>query len=371
MFYKKKNIIFNMILILIIIIEAVFIRYNYLSQYKSKYKNEAEFKIIENNYIFPELASSKQCHASTLCLSEKGTLICSWYQGTEEGSSDVTIWMSRKENDSEWSLPVMVAEGDGVPCWNPVLFKNKNQIFLFYKVGESTENWKTFVKKSYDDGMTWSVEQELVKGDEGGRGPVKNKPILLKSGAIIAPASIEADKWYCFVDRSEDNCSTWVRSKNIDADYQDFKGKGILQPTLWQDSGGDIHMFMRSSEGVIYSSESRDDGLTWSKAEKTKLPNNNSGIDIAQLKNGNLVLVYNPVRKNFGARSPISFSISKDNGKTWGESQDIEYILCDNNMNRMDTEFSYPAIIAEENDVYISYTWKKKTIAFWHIEFLD
>ena len=38
---------------------------------------------------------------------------------------------------------------------------------------------------------------------------------------------------------------------------------------------------------------------------------------------------------------------------------------CD--INQEYAEFSYPAIIAEGNEVYITYTWKRKTIAFWHI----
>ena len=37
----------------------------------------------------------------------------------------------------------------------------------------------------------WTAPIELVKGDIGGRGPVRNKPIRLSNGTIAAPSSIE------------------------------------------------------------------------------------------------------------------------------------------------------------------------------------
>lgn len=276
-----------------------------------------------------------------------------------------------RKGGNSWTKPFKVADAENVPCWNPVLFYNGRKLFLFYKVGPSTENWQTFVKNSYDGGITWTLEKELIPDDYGRRGPVKNKPIQLKSGVILAPASMECDKWRCFVERSEDQGQTWEKSGFINADYNNFNGKGMIQPTLWQDSEETVYMLMRSSEGSLFQSESKDEGLTWSNARRTKLPNNNSGIDVTCFGDGGLILVYNPVGENWGARSPIAFSISLDNGKTWSEPEKLEYILCDEKINAPNVEFSYPAVISEGYDVYISYTWKKQTIAFWHLRFSD
>jgi len=55
------------------------------------------------------------------------------------------------------------------------------------------------------DASVWSQPGELVPGDIGGRGPVKNKLIKLQNGDWLAPASIETNTlWVCFVDRSSD-----------------------------------------------------------------------------------------------------------------------------------------------------------------------
>jgi len=110
------------------------------------------------------------------------------------------------------------------------------------------------------------------------------------------------------------------KSKNVSNNYQDsdipvtdqsFKGKGVIQPTLWESEPGKVHMLLRSTESKIYRSDSSDGGKTWCTAYPTELPNNNSGIDLTRLQNGNLVLAYNPVEKDWGARTPLGETLYK------------------------------------------------------------
>lgn len=156
-----------------------------------------------------------------------------------------------------------MAEVPGVPCWNPVLFADGERLLLFYKVGEEIPRWQTFIKESPDSGLTWSEGRELVPGDFGGRGPVKNKCIRLQDGALLAPASTEGAGWACFTDRSEDGGRTWHRSPDVPFERGMLSGSGTIQPTLWQDERGTVHMLMRSSEGAIYRSRSEDGGRSW------------------------------------------------------------------------------------------------------------
>ena len=75
--------------------------------------------------------------------------------------------------------------------WNPVLFyREDGTLLLFYKQGQQIASWRTLVMQSADDGVSWSEPAELVPGDvSGGRGPVRNKPIRLASGRVLAGAS--------------------------------------------------------------------------------------------------------------------------------------------------------------------------------------
>jgi predicted neuraminidase len=317
-----------------------------------------EIKSCKKTLIFSQPGPFASCHASTLVQTGRDGFLCAWFGGSKEGADDVDIWSSRLQ-DREWSAPVKIAWLDGVPLWNPVLFNNGNDIILFYKAGKTIPLWYTLYKVSRDRGLTWTEERELVPGDRGGRGPVKNKPIRLKSGRIAAPASIEGEFWDAFADISDDGGIHWRKSKFVPVQHETLRSKGIIQPSLWQSKDGEVHMFLRSTEGMIFRSDSKDEGETWSPAYDSGLPNNNSGIDLVMYDSVCLALVYNPVGDNWGARTPLWLSFSNDNGKTWEKVLTLE---------EGPGEFSYPAIIAGAKALYISYTWKRQSIAFWKIQ---
>ena len=312
------------------------------------------------------------CHASTVIETPDGLLSC-WFGGTHEGKADVAIWSSRKVN-GEWTVPVKLA--DGVEAnWNPVLFYNEQgKLHLFYKEGQQISDWKTYLMTSEDYGKTWSEPSEMVEGDKsGGRGPVRNKPIALSNGTVLAGGSVEKGEWTAFVDVSADGCVTWEKTapikiaglvyqagektaeSNIAVSEQSFYGRGVIQPSLWESAAGRVHMLLRSSEGYVYRADSEDHGKTWSDAYKIELPNNNSGLDLVKASfDGKLYLVCNPVQANWGMRSPLSLFKSEDNGATWQKLYDLE---------SEPGEFSYPAIIVSEEGLTITYTWNRKTIA--------
>jgi predicted neuraminidase len=302
---------------------------------------------------------------------ENGEILAAWFGGTAEGNSDVAIWMAKRSIEG-WGNHFVVSENEGIASWNPVLFKNSNnRIFLFYKQGGSTTTWKTMVRYSDDNGNSFSEAKELVAGDIGGRGPVKNKPITLMNGDILAPASIESPLWVwdCFVDISKDGGETWEaspfipikRTSNIDDlenDRESCYGMGIIQPTLWESEPGSVHAFMRSTSAAIFRSDSFDGGKTWSSAYNTGLPNNNSGIDLVKLPDGGLVLALNPVRAELpygGVRRPLVLWYSADNGESWDQVFTLE---------NGPGEYSYPSIIATEDEIMVTYTWHRERIVF-------
>lgn len=323
-----------------------------------------EYQILNHQHIFAPKTLFRQCHASTVCILPDGSCASAWFGGDYEKAANVAIWFSSQKN-GVWDTPRKVADCENIPCWNPVLLCHKNKLILFYKVGKEIPTWQTYVKESLDWGETWSEAKELVPGDVGGRGPVKNKCIVLKNGKILAPASLEREYFECFVDISEDDGQTWEMSEIVPMDKEKLQGKGIIQPTLWEDELGVVTMYTRSSEGKICRSRSYDEGRTWTKMVKTKLPNNNSGLDLVQMEDGRLVIVYNPVSGDWSSRSPIAFAVSEDNGHSWSEPQILDYVPTEK--NEYCSEFSYPAIVTKGEDVYITYTWKRETIAFWQI----
>ncbi len=321
----------------------------------------------------PEFLQGNICHASNVCLMGDGRIGAVWFAGKKEGSSDVSIWKAVRK-DGRWSEPVMAAHDAEEAHWNPVLYRREDgRVLLLYKVGDEISRWYTKVRVSEDFGETFGEPKELVPGDRGGRGPVRCKMITLSDGSILAGMSTENGIWTAYADRSRDGGKSWERSapvgisvayeggntaasSQIQVSEQSFYGRGVIQPTLWESAPGEVHMLLRSSEGWIYRADSADYGKSWGSAYPTGLPNNNSGIDVVRCGDGILLLCMNPVGENWGKRTPIVLLASTDNGETWQE----EAVLEDG-----PGEYSYPSIIADGNKVYVTYTFDRRSIAFW------
>lgn len=312
------------------------------------------------------------CHAATVAETAPGEYCAAWFGGTKEGAHDVSIWISLRHGGG-WERPLCVARVRDEAHWNPVLFHDEEtgETALFFKVGARIPLWETWVMRSRDGGRTWSEPVELAPGDRGGRGPVKNKPIRLSNGDILAPASVEGRQWTAFVDRSRDGGRTWEASPPIPMDVGRLSGgraagngpAGVIQPALWESAPGHVHMLLRSTFGRICRSDSGDYGCTWSEIYATDLPNNNSGLDLVRFRDGRIFLLCNPVGANWGSRTPLSMLVSADNGATWDRIGDIEDEPATTGGGR-GPEFSYPSIISCSEGLAMVYTWKRKSIAF-------
>lgn len=326
-------------------------------------------------YIYEEDREFLSGHASTLIELSNGDILAAWFGGSWEKNSDVNIWMARRTKTG-WEKPYQAAQTWGIPLWNPVLYlRDDGRILLFYKEGAVIPEWRTMVKYSDDNGETFSEAKQLVAGDVGGRGPVKNKPIRLSNGYLAAPASIESDSlWDAFIDISPDGGETWISSNLVPVcragynmpdrvyDPRHLYGKGLIQPTLWESEAGHVHALMRSTSSAVYRSDSCDGGRNWCCAYQMGLPNNNSGLDLVKLPKGGLILAYNPVGNlpNYykGPRTPLVLSYSGDNGKNWKDILTLENTQGD---------YAYPAIIANDKEIFVTYTWHRERIVFWRI----
>lgn len=306
-------------------------------------------------------APTASVHASTVLRLRDGTVLAAWFGGTKEKDGDVRIWVARR-NAERWEKPYQLESGIDKAHWNPVLFEKKSgEICLYYKIGDEIKDWKTYVASSFDGGKSFSASHELVEGDVGGRGPVKNKPIYLSNGTLLAPASDESTPdWSAFMDLSEDDGKTWtaVAIEKPDEPYAQ-KTATMIQPTLWEQPAGEIHALLRTNRGYAYRTDSNDFGKTWSTAYITPIPNNNSGLDLVKMESGTLALVSNPVPKHAGDRTPLTLAFSYDNGLTFDKVLTLE----DNK-----GEYSYPAIVAHGNKLFITYTHQRKTIAYVEVD---
>ena len=319
----------------------------------------AAASVLTREFIAGELPTPS-CHASTIVEAEPGELVAAWFGGQREGVDDVGIWVSRQAADG-WTQPVEVAvwkepDGSQQPCWNPVLFRLEDgRLALFYKASGNPRTWKGLVRYSADAGRTWSDPEPLraagaVDATLSGVpvGPVKNKPVQLADGTLLAGSSTEDKGWRAHFERSTDGGKTW----QVIGPVNDGEAIGAIQPSILKLGGSRLLAVGRTRDSrKIFRIASSDNGVTWGAMSLTELPNPNSGTDAVTLADGRHLLVYNHTEKG---RSPLNVAVS-DDGATWRNVLTLE---------DSPGEYSYPAIIQSADGlVHVSYTWKRKKIA--------
>ncbi|KAB7772213.1 sialidase family protein [Xanthomonas maliensis] len=298
-----------------------------------------------------------QAHASTLLETHDGTLLAAWFGGDHEGAADVGIWLSRRGAE-HWEAARRVADGASagaggapVPAWNPVLFQARNgQVQLYYKLGPNPRTWWGMRLSSSDDGAHWAPPTRLPAGILG---PIKNKPLQLPDGRVLAPSSSEDRGWRAHIEWSDDDGAHWQRGMPLN----DPTRIGAIQPSLLRYPDGRLQALGRSQQNRLFSTFSSDGGLHWQPMQLLELSNPNSGTDAVMLRDGRALLVYNPgvAGKNWwDGRGTLAVALSTD-GVHWQRVLTLEDSPKD--------EFSYPAVIQTHDGlVHISYTWKRQRI---------
>lgn len=349
----------------------------------------------------------RHCHASTV-VAVDDELLAAWFAGSAEGADDTGIWMARRTL-GVWSRPERVDDGEQVPHWNPVLAVAPGGVlWLFFKRGRRISEWQTLVRTSADGGRSWSPARELVRDDHGGRGPVKNPPLVVGE-RWFAPASIEdwpstpgrPGRWDSFIDVSDDRGDSWRRCE-LPIDHATCRGPGAIQPAVWRNADGGVTALCRSSESRALRSATTKSALgagdpVFSELTTTGLPNNNSGLGATAFDaDGRNIVVcaHNPAAADWGSRSTLVLSASLDDGLTWRrigridgapdgvgpgadalsatdaavgtESSEIGRPRAASDRG-VDTdgsqEYSYPTVIAHGGMLLVSYTWQRRGVA--------
>jgi predicted neuraminidase len=311
--------------------------------------------IIVNEFIY-EHAPYPSAHASTIVETTSHELAAAWFGGTRERNPDVGIWLSRREH-GKWTPSVEVANGaqtDGTryPTWNPVLFQPRSgPLMLFYKVGPSPEAWWGMLRTSADGGRTWSEARRLP---DGILGPIKDKPVQLADGTIVAGSSTESEsepsRWQVHFERSRDGGTSWTSTGPLN---DGFTLAAIQPSVLFRGRiGGDSLLAVgRTRQGKMFSTSSDDGGATWGALSLIDdLPNPNAGIDAVTLTDGRQLVVYNPTTRG---RTPLAVALSRD-GKRWTKVLTLE---------DEPGEYSYPAVIQTSDGlVHVTYTWRRQRV---------
>jgi predicted neuraminidase len=317
----------------------------------------------------------RSSHAANLLRLQNGDLLCFWFSGTEEGQSNVAIVMSRLPKDSsQWSETMEIDHRPGKSFQNPVAFQTAEGRIWLLHTSQTAEQGQADAQILYltsdDYGRSWTNPKVLfAKLGSFTRHP----PLLLSRSEWLLPIyytpsgsiTYGAGSHYSAIESTKDGGQGWEECRVP-------KSQGLVQPSLVRLGDRNFVAFFRSRYAdFIYKSSSRD-GCVWSAPVTTRLPNNNSSIQVAVLKDRHLVLVFN--NSNAGdtrgmprtaSRKPLSIALSEDGGNTWPWVRDVDGSSSPAHRDVEDDqeEYSYPSVLQDTaGKINVAYTYLRKTI---------
>jgi len=349
---------------------------------------------LTSEFLFP--FHDQHNHAPGIAELAGGELIVSWYRGTgERKSDDVAVYGARlKPGASTWSDPFLMVDTPGFPDCNTAMMSDANgRLWLFWPVilantwescltqavvsespgGEDCPKWtqrQSLFLKPEDfsaeanrvlDAMLAALPsplpQETLQKIDVARGQLNDKllqrlgwqprckPLVLPTGRILLPLYTDTFS-IAIMAISDDQGQSWYASKPI-------LGFGAIQPTVLRRNDGTLIVYMRENgfTGRIRTSESHDDGITWSPVISAALPNPGSGLDGVRLSNGHWILVYNDTEQS---RNRLAVSLSTDEGATWSATRHLE--------DQPDGSYHYPCVIqTQDGRIHAVYSYFSAT----------
>jgi sialidase-1 len=233
------------------------------------------------------------------------------------------------------------------------------------------------VRFSGDEGVTWSAPTRITPDDGTYHTGCHDRAWVLPSGRILvqchtntARGTGAGDRFYhktVYLAYSDDGGKTWKRTDHLTENVS----VGLNESCLAARADGSMLMFLRSWRGNSFSSESRDDGATWSEPRPSGIVNPDAPTYLMRIpESDDLLMIWNsnynpgphqlrlPAQERHAARivtlvshattrCPLLCALSRDGGRTWGLPKVLE--------NDINYEWAYPGVVFHQDHALIHY----------------
>ncbi len=216
------------------------------------------------------------------------------------------------------------------------------EIALFYLLKNSTSDCRPVMRRSFDEGKTWSEPAHCITDEIGYYVLNNDRVIQLRDGRLLFAVSRHGfdanDKFdnmgVVMTYSSDDNGKTWQRGKStLSIVSPSGKKYAAQEPGVVELKDGRLLLWIRTNAGCQFMSHSSDRGETWSVPQPSWLRAPCSPASIKRLPTGDLLVIWNNHEMRFdlkrkggwnGRRTPLSAAISRDDGITWQGAHSIE-----------------------------------------------
>lgn len=300
-------------------------------------------------------------------------------QGTP-GNTDfwpaIIAAMYSSDNGLTWSAPEVVFSHDkGVrTCMQPSLARLGNgDLGVAYSKYDSPSSAIKVFRYSGDEGKTWSAEI-LMSPTNGYYSGAHHRMLVLSNGRLIYPlhTKIGEDKGepvriFTQIAYSDDHGRSWKRSpqivgtNDVSKEYAGSTRRAAVfaEASVAELKNGDLVMLARTIAGSLYSTVSRDKGLSWSEPVSTGLVSPASSLNLITVpQTGDLMVAWQSCcltgEKGAGKRLSLSTAISEDGGKSWKWRRELVTVA------DADGDVQYPTLTVDDQKVIITYRSVKK-----------
>jgi len=284
-------------------------------------------------------------HAPSVTLLSDGRLLAAWFSGPFEAAvNQVILGCYSADAGQSWGPAEVLNDFPRTSDFDPAFIQDGKRTWFFFSAGRwnrypfvrgdneiGAESFKTYCRHS-DDGHRWSEPRVAFE-----RVGCRTNGIKLSSGELLLPI-------YGFVGRtagvlkSIGQGSSWKRCGDI------ATPAGADEPTIAELGSGSVLMFLRTNDGFIWKSMSRDKGETWSAAEKTTVVAGQASHNLLRLRNGRIVLTHDACKPPL--RSPLTLRLSSDDVATWGEPVTLaEVVVPEKNEAIWGRQVTYPSVV--------------------------
>ena len=313
--------------------------------------------------------NTPSAHASSLApLSSRNSSLvaAAWFAGERESAADVRIaFSSFDKTDQHWTPATFVVDrhqlgsqlGFGVRrLGNPVLWLDDEDRLHLFVVGTGVGGWATsriIHLQQTDDTrdtqhprfepsailpLSWLWNMSHL---------VRNAPLVLSDGAVALPVYFELGSKYPALARLD-------RNGQFHGITRISRKTQLLQPALLPLSERHWLAYMRMSGGSqrIALAETLDAGAHWQDQPDMALPNPNASV-AAVNADGIHALTYNP--SSHGRDSLVTATAA--DGRAWQIASELA-------RGTTGDEYSYPAMLWHDDALWISYTDRRRQIAW-------
>jgi predicted neuraminidase len=332
-------------------------------------------------------------HSSSIVELPSGDLLVCWYHGSGERTADDVIIEGARWSKAtgKWGPRFTLADTPGFPDTNPTMFMDsKHRLFLLWAVIIANQ-WETALMKyristDYQQASgppRWEFQdnillipknieartKELAGKEAEGSGPraayaakliqragdkyfsrmgwfTRTHPLELPSGRILVPLYSDG---YSFgiMAISDDHGYTWTASEPI-------VGHGGIQPSVVRKQDGTLVAYLRDNGPPPKRAQisfSKDDGVSWTPATDTEIPNPGTSLEVVRLGSGNWVMAYNDLERG---RYSLVVALSSDEGETWKWKRHLD----GSPEKPLKSQYHYPSVIeGKDGAIHVSYSY--------------